>query len=140
MRENLAAFDKIMVPCAIDDYVTSRILTMELVAQKRFSELVEHAREAVAPAGVRVLFEERGDLLERLEILDDPLADAGPLHLHRDRPVIVQRCAMHLPERRGRERLRIECSESLRDAYAQLDRHDRLHFIERERLHPVLES
>ena len=39
MRENLKAFDRLLVPAAIDDYTTSRVLTMEYVSGIKITKL-----------------------------------------------------------------------------------------------------
>jgi ubiquinone biosynthesis protein len=44
LRANLTDFDRVVVPEAIDDYTTSRVLTMEFVAGRKITELGRIAR------------------------------------------------------------------------------------------------
>lgn len=39
LRENLAEFDRIVVPAPIDDYTTTRVLTMDYIAGKKITDL-----------------------------------------------------------------------------------------------------
>ena len=39
MRENLAGFDRLLIPAPIDDYTTGRVLTMEEVSGKKITKL-----------------------------------------------------------------------------------------------------
>ena len=73
-------------------------VVVELVHQ-RLAELANHRRELVPAADRRVAIDERGDLVERIEIRFHLLDDAGPLHFDRDRPAVAKRGAMHLSER-----------------------------------------
>jgi hypothetical protein len=49
-----------------------------------------------------------GDLFHRLHVLDDLLADAGPLHLDRHLPPVPERRPVHLAERCRGQRCRVE--------------------------------
>jgi ubiquinone biosynthesis protein len=44
LRRNLSDFDKIVVPAAIDDYTTSRVLTMEYISGTKITSLSQVAR------------------------------------------------------------------------------------------------
>ena len=102
------------------------------LAEKSLAELVHHLLELVEPSGLGVPVEQLGDLGEGGQVFHDLLADAGSLDLDGDRAAVPQDCAMHLPERRGRERSGLEFRKRLRDADAELFVHDPLDFRERE--------
>ena len=87
-----------------------------------------------------MLVEELRDLGERVEVVDDLLADAGPLDLDRDRAAVAQRRAVHLAERCGRERSGVELGEGLRDPDAQFLGDDSFDLREGERLDVVLQA
>ena len=52
LRQNLAEFDRIVVPMPIDDYTTSRILTMEYVAGTKIAALSQIVRLELDGAGL----------------------------------------------------------------------------------------
>jgi predicted unusual protein kinase regulating ubiquinone biosynthesis (AarF/ABC1/UbiB family) len=52
LRHNLAEFDRILVPMPIDDYTTSRILTMEYVAGTKIAALSQVVRLELDGAGL----------------------------------------------------------------------------------------
>lgn len=52
LRQNLSAFDRIVVPAAIDDYTTSRILTMEYLSGTKITALSRVARLELDGAGL----------------------------------------------------------------------------------------
>lgn len=52
LRHNLAEFDRILVPMSIDDYTTSRILTMEYVAGTKIAALSQVVRVELDGAGL----------------------------------------------------------------------------------------
>jgi predicted unusual protein kinase regulating ubiquinone biosynthesis (AarF/ABC1/UbiB family) len=52
LRQNLSAFDRIVVPAAIDDYTTSRVLTMEYLSGTKITALSRVARLEVDGAGL----------------------------------------------------------------------------------------
>lgn len=52
LRHNLAEFDRILVPMSIDDYTTSRILTMEYVAGTKIAALSQVVRLELDGAGL----------------------------------------------------------------------------------------
>ena len=54
------------------------------------------------------MVDERGDFVEDCEIREHLIDDARTLHFDGDRTPVAQCRAMHLPERRARERLCIE--------------------------------
>ena len=59
------------------------------LAQQGLAELLQHAVEGEAAADLGVAVDQAGDLLERLEVVQDHLPDAGPLHLDRHRPAVA---------------------------------------------------
>ena len=69
-----------------------------------------------------MLVEQRGDLGERLQVLDDHLPHVGPLHLDRHLPPVAQGGAVHLAERAGGHRHRVELREGLGEPDAELGR------------------
>ena len=64
--------------------------------------------------------EERRDLVEDVEVLDDALPDVGPLDLDDDLPAVAHRGTMDLPERGRGHGLGVELGERLREAHAEL--------------------
>jgi hypothetical protein len=86
-----------------------------------------------------VLVGEGGNLRQGLQVLDDHLADAGPLHLDRDPAPVAQGGAMHLAQRRRRHRDRLELGEGLGEPDPELRADDGLHVHERKGLDLVLE-
>jgi ubiquinone biosynthesis protein len=52
LRRNLADFDKIVVPAPIDDYTTSRVLTMEYISGTKITSLSQVARLDLDGAGL----------------------------------------------------------------------------------------
>ena len=52
LRQNLAEFDRILVPMPVDDYTTSRILTMEYVAGTKIAALSQVVRLELDGAGL----------------------------------------------------------------------------------------
>ena len=109
------------------------------LAQQRLAELLEHVLEGEAPADLGVLVEERRHLGEGFEVLQDHLADPGPLDLDRHRPAVPQHRAVDLSQGSRGEGSGVEFEKSLRQAHAELAPDDLLHVAERERLDPVLQ-
>src|SRR5207249_2162344 len=55
--ENLKEFDRIVVPCPVDDYTTSRVLTMDYIRGRKITSLGPLARiEIDGPALAEQLF------------------------------------------------------------------------------------
>jgi len=52
LRRNLSDFDKIVVPAPIDDYTTSRVLTMEYISGTKITSLSQVARLELDGAGL----------------------------------------------------------------------------------------
>jgi len=102
-------------------------------------ELVdEPARVDEVERADALLHEPRRLVHERDVGLDLPRG-ARPLHLHRDRPPVRERRAVHLADRRGRDRLLVEVEEEACDRVAELG-FDHLRRVGiRERAHVVLE-
>ena len=109
------------------------------LGEQRPPELGQQVGGAVAPAGLGVAVQELGDVLQRVQVGDDLLADARALHLDGHLRPVAQAGAVHLPQRGGGQRLRVEVRERLGHAHAQLGRDDALHLGVRERGHVVLE-
>jgi hypothetical protein len=67
----------------------------------------------------------------------DRLGDPGVLDLHGDRPAVAGRGAVHLADRGGGERLRLEVGEHVGDRPAELLAQEPLELGERHRRHVV---
>ena len=119
--------------------VTGLGFVVELVHQ-RAAELEDHRRELVAPADLRVLVDEGGDLVEHGEIGAYLVDDPGALHLDGDWLAVAQRGPMHLAERCRRKRLGIEGEERLRQPHLEVVFYRLLHLRERHRLDIVLKA
>ncbi len=72
------------------------------------AELVDHLLEVELRARGRVVVEKFGDIFDGRQVLGHALADVRALHLDGDFPAVAQRGAMHLSERRRRQRLGVE--------------------------------
>jgi hypothetical protein len=75
-----------------------RLLAVIELTQERLAELVHHLLELVEAAGFGMPVEELRDLRERIEVIDDLFADAGPLDFHGDRAAVAQGRTMDLAE------------------------------------------
>ena len=110
------------------------------LAQDVLAELLQERRELVLAARLRVRVEEGGDVAEDVEVFRHLLADAGALHLDDHVAPVARQRAVHLAERGGGHRLRVELGERLRDAHAEFGVDDLLDLRERERPDLVLEA
>ena len=117
----------------------ARFVAVVELGERRLAELRHHLREVDARLHAAVLVEERGELVERFQILGNALLDVRALHLDRDQAPVAQRRAMNLAERRGGDRLRLEHPEALGQPDAELRLDDALDLGERERLDVVLQ-
>ncbi len=116
-----------------------RLLPEVELAQHRFAELVEERRDAEAPSELGMLVEEGGHFAERLEIVEHLLADAGPLDLERHLAPVAQYRAVHLRDRGGGDRLRLDALEGFGETHAELFCQDFLDFVVAEGLDMVLQ-
>jgi hypothetical protein len=117
--------------------VRGLVHVIELVEQ-RCLELGDHFREIVAFARVAVAIDERCNLGERDEIVENLRLDTGPLHLHGDEPAVAQRGGVHLTERGGRDRGSFEQTVGFGDSDAELGLDDPLDVGVRKRFDVVL--
>jgi hypothetical protein len=115
------------------------LLDVVELAHEAAAKLLQHAGELEAPADVRVRVDECADLFQGLHVVDDPLADAGPLDLHRESPAVAQPRAVHLSQRGGGHRGGLELGERLGEPDAQLGGHDALDVVERKWVNLVLQ-
>ena len=86
------------------------------------------------------MVDKRGDLVEHGEIGEHLFEDARTLHFDRDRAAVAQRGAMHLSERRRRERLFVEGEKRLRQAHVQVVFDRLLHIGQRNGIDVVLQA
>lgn len=87
-----------------------------------------------------MLVEDLRDVLHGRKVQRQPLADVGALHLDGNVAPVPQRGAVHLSQRCGGERFRVERREVLRDAQPQLLADDALDAGVGERIDRILEA
>ena len=107
--------------------------------QHRTAELVDDSREVELRPRRRMAIEKTGDLLHHREVLGHALADAGALNLDRDLAAVAELRAMHLPQRRRGNRLRVKGRKAFRQPHAEVFLDDAFDVGERERLEIVLQ-
>ncbi len=117
-----------------------RFLAVIEFAQQALAELIEHFGKLVAFSELRVLIEELGDLLQRVEILDHLFADARALHFHGDLATVAQARLVHLTERRRGHGRGFEFGKRFRKANAQLGGDSFFDLVKTERFDLVLET
>jgi hypothetical protein len=115
------------------------LLDVVELAQHAAVEFLDHSRELVLLADVRVLVDEGTDFRQRVQVAHHLLPDTGSLDFHGNAPSAAKLGAMHLAQRGGRQRRRLELGERLGDPDAELLHHDSLDLRERKRLDLVLE-
>ena len=81
---------------------------------------MDETADLVARGRRRHALGQRGDGFEHLEIVRRLQPDAGPLHLHGNRAAVAQHGAMHLRQRRRRQRRPVQFLERVREPHAQL--------------------
>jgi hypothetical protein len=108
------------------------------LAHQRLAELVEHEIDAVARAEVSAIAQECGDIVQRLEVGKDALAQAGTLHLEHDLAPVLEAGAVHLRHRGGGERLTVHAQRARGDQAELLGEHG-FDLAERQRLAAVLQ-
>ena len=90
------------------------------LAPQRLGEVL-HERRDVDGAAQRLALERLlGEELEQAEVARDLLARARPLHLDDDVIAVLERRAVHLPDRPGRERRRLDRLEDVLPRHLQL--------------------
>ena len=105
----------------------------------RARELVDERARVDEVERADPLLRDARRLVEEREVGLDLPRRARPLHLHRDALAVRQRRAVHLPDRRGRDRRRIEVEERALEREAELRLDDLLDLLERERPDVVLQ-
>ena len=97
-----------------------RLLQEVELAAQRLGEVL-HERRDVDGAAQRLALERLlGEELEQAEVARDLLACARPLHLDDDVVAVLERRAVHLPDRPGRERRRLDRLEDVLPRHLQL--------------------
>ena len=109
-------------------------LAMQRVRQVREHRL--HVDHLLEPRPVPDLL---GEHLQQRQVLLDLLLRVGPLHLHDDLLAVRERRAMHLGDRAGGERLRLDVIEHVLPRDAQLLLHHADDLLLAERRHVVLQ-
>ena len=84
-------------------------------------------------------FASRAACYEQLDVALDLPRRVRPLHLDDDLPAVRQHRAVHLADRRGRDRLLLELEEQPLDRLPELLADRALDVLERERAHVVLQ-
>lgn len=110
------------------------------LAQQALAELLDEQAHVVAGRGLRIPLDEVRDGFEHFEVVGHLRAHAGPLNLHGHHPPVAQDGAMHLRERGGGERRRVEFHERLGQPHPELGAHGRLDLGERHRRQVVLQA
>jgi hypothetical protein len=108
--------------------------------KERAAELVEHPGRIKGAGGGTEPIHQRGHFVERIEVLQDPVAHIRPLHLDGDLSSSPEHAAVHLAQRRGGNRFRLEGLERLGETDAKLLLHDPLDVGIRKRSDIVLQS
>ena len=116
-----------------------RFLAEVQLAQHRAAELVEQRAHREPLAHRRVLLEERRHVAQRREVAEHALAHVRALHLEGNLAPIGERRAMHLRDRCGGERFRIDEGKRGGEALAELFGEDLLYLGEWHRLDVVLQ-
>ena len=109
------------------------------LAPQRFREVREHrgqVDDALEGGPVAGLLREQ---LEQGEVLEDLAFRARALHLEHDRRAVGQARTVHLRDRPGRERMRVDVRERVLPRHAELALHHRDHLGLRQRRHVVLQ-
>ncbi len=109
-------------------------------AEQTAAQPVQHVLKIVALAEFGMSIKKLGDLTQRFEILDDLFANVRPLNFNHNLPTVAHTCPVHLGQRGGSERLRIEIRERFRDTHADFARDDAIHFLIREWFDSVLQT
>ena len=123
-----------------DAHEIARFALVIQFLRQRAAELRHHLDEVELLPGTGVLIEKSGDVLHRREIQGKSFANIRPLHLDGNTAAVPKFGAMHLPERRRRDRLHVECGEAFRQAHSEIVLNDALDLRERKRLDPILET
>src|SRR5947207_2542237 len=103
-------------------------------------ELVDDAARVDEVERADPLLGEPSRLVEEREIGLELARRARSLDLDRDLAAVRQHRAVHLPDRGGGDRGRVELEEELVQREAQIRLDDLLHLLERERAHVVLQG
>ena len=107
--------------------------------RERALELLNDADDVHARTDTGVRRHEYREFAKKLDVLGEGGADMWALHLDDDRSPAAKPRAVHLPEARRTERLRIEEIEQLAQPSAELRLDRRFDVAERNRPHVVLE-
>ncbi len=104
--------------------------------RERLLELADDLARMQPPRFRPIRLGKPGDRVQHLDVARDQRCDVRPQHLHDDGLAVAQACGVHLSNRRGRERRRVELGEDIRDLAAErpLERLDRDRAGERRHL------
>ena len=105
----------------------------------RAGELVDERARVDEVERANAFLRDARRLVEKREVGLDLPRRARPLHLHCDALAVRKRRAVHLPDRRGCDRRRVEGAERALERQAELGLDDLLDLLERERPHVVLQ-
>ena len=114
-------------------------LVVELLADEA-GELVDQVVDVDEVERAHALSDQAGGLVEQGDVVLDLIRCVRPLHLDDDLIAVRQHRAVHLADRRRRDRRLAELEERLLERQSQLLLDHLAHLRERERRHVVLEA
>ena len=117
----------------------ARLLPEVQLAMQRVRQVREHRLHVDHLLQPRAVTDLLGEDLEQRQVLFDLLLRVGTLDLHHDLLAVRERRAMHLGDRAGGERLRLDVVEHVLPRHAQLLLHDAHDLLLGERRHVVLQ-
>ena len=124
---------------AVEVLRVARLLPVVELLPDRARELVHELARVDEVERADPLAREPRRLVEEAEVGFDLLRRARPLHLDRDPAPVRQGRAVHLADRRGRDRRRLEVEEQPLERVPELLLDHPLGLLERERPHVVLQ-
>ena len=102
-----------------------RLLPEVELALQRLGQMLDHGRDVDEPAETRAALGLLGEQFEQPEVAHDRVARVRPLDLDDDRLAALERGAVHLGDRAGRERDRVDRLEHVLPRHAELLLHHR---------------
>ena len=137
-----ARYDDLLVTSEVpvEGLRVSRLVPVVELEPDRARELVDELLRIHELERLHALAEEPRRLVEKPEVGLDLVGGCRPLNLHRDLATVRQHRAMHLADRRGRERREVELEERAVHAQVELGLHDIANLLERDRRRVVLEA